>query len=149
MEAARDFRTTMDEDELNERVDWWRARAYNDPVESDVPPTGRRGREGPALRERSVVAVAKLRNRFADLDTRLREAHGEIARLEGELARWRARYRAAQRIDVPWLRRQVAYYCHPDRGGDGNLMTSVNVVFDFLERLQQPSFEPGQSRYGI
>jgi hypothetical protein len=31
------------------------------------------------------------------------------------------------------LRRQVAFHCHPDRGGDERLMQSLNALFDYLE----------------
>jgi hypothetical protein len=39
------------------------------------------------------------------------------------------------------LRRQVSFYCHPDRGGDDRVMQSLNALFDYLEcsaREQEP-----------
>ncbi len=31
------------------------------------------------------------------------------------------------------LRRQIVFYCHPDRGGDAILMRKLNAFFDALE----------------
>jgi hypothetical protein len=35
-------------------------------------------------------------------------------------------------FSVAALRRKVAFYCHPDRGGDSHVMEDVNVLFDAL-----------------
>jgi hypothetical protein len=39
----------------------------------------------------------------------------------------------------------VAYYCHPDRGGDADLMSKLNTLFDFLAVLVRPQEAQGGS----
>jgi hypothetical protein len=66
-----------------------------------------------------------------------------VAGLRAELDRTRAQLRHAQEIpkmkfsadQLTSLRRRVAFYCHPDRGGDVVLMRDLNTLFDVLEEL--------------
>lgn len=88
--------------------------------------------ESPSLGE----TITRLGTEFLHMKTSLREAQCEIARLRGELARLRFPKRRMPNADVAALRRQVAYHCHPDRGGDPELMSNLNTLFDFLERLE-------------
>ena len=55
-----------------------------------------------------------------------------IRGLKAELHTLRRFQRTLRTIDLPGLRRDVAFYCHPDRGGDGNVMRRVNLLFDSL-----------------
>ncbi len=86
----------------------------------------------PGRRHSLVEAVAKLQFEFSSMKTELRHAHSENTRLKGDLSRWRSRCRAMPESDIASLRRRVAFYCHPDRGGDDDLMSRMNTLFDFL-----------------
>ena len=83
-----------------------------------------------------VDTIAELGAEFSSLRVNLRIARGEIARLEGELARLRPIRRAMPELDYASLRRRVAYHCHPDRGGSADLMSRLNALFDFLEDVE-------------
>jgi hypothetical protein len=67
------------------------------------------------------------------LRNQLREAHGEISRLKKELRQVTAPRGVVDRAKLRALRRQLAFHCHPDRGGDERVMQSVNALFDYLE----------------
>jgi hypothetical protein len=79
--------------------------------------------------------IAKLGVEFSNMKSKLRAAHCEITRLKNELTRHRPGHQVAPRINLATLRRRVAYYCHPDRGGDTELMARLNTLFDFLDTL--------------
>jgi hypothetical protein len=89
----------------------------------------------PVRRQSIVEAVLKLRAEFSSMKNELHLVHCENAKLRGELARWRSRCRGMPELDLSALRRRVAYYCHPDRGGDADLMSKLNTLFDFLAVL--------------
>jgi hypothetical protein len=63
----------------------------------------------------------------------LHDARLEIRRLKDELGQRSAHPRIVGDIKLRTLRRQVAFYCHPDRGGDERLMQQINALFDDLE----------------
>jgi len=88
--------------------------------------------DSPSLGE----SITRLGTEFLHMKSSLREAQCEIARLRGELARLRLPRRRIPNSDMASLRRQVAYHCHPDRGGDAELMSNLNTLFDFLEHLE-------------
>lgn len=88
--------------------------------------------DAPSLGE----TITRLGTEFLHMKSSLREAKSEIARLRGELARLRLPRRRLPKADMASLRRQVAYHCHPDRGGDAELMSNLNTLFDFLENLE-------------
>jgi hypothetical protein len=67
------------------------------------------------------------------LRNQLREAHREISRLKKELRQATGPHLAIDRTKLRTLRRQVAFHCHPDRGGDERLMQHMNALFDSLE----------------
>ena len=81
-----------------------------------------------------IDAVTSVHTEFAHLKDELDAAHREIARLEQELILRRPRPNPIGDLDLPSLRRHVAFYCHPDRSGNGDLMRRLNVLFDYLEQ---------------
>jgi len=87
----------------------------------------------PQIRRRSLTeTIADLRVEFDNIKNELRSAYSEKDRLMGDLAKWRARYRTLPEMDLGKMRRRLAFYCHPDRGGDAALMSNVNQLFDLL-----------------
>ncbi len=89
----------------------------------------------PTLRD----AIAGVHNKLFDLKAELREAHQKIAVLKQELATNRPDFRTMPESNLSGLRRDVAFYCHPDRGGNDLLMRRLNVLFDYLrDTLDQP-----------
>lgn len=76
--------------------------------------------------------IARLWTEFTNVKRRLSEAHSEIHRLKDQLARQRPSVQPG--LDFGALRRRVAFYCHPDRGGDVALMSELNNLFDVLEQ---------------
>ena len=98
----------------------------------------------PAIRDHRtslIDAVANVHLEFAQMKDELRAAHREIARLKRSLSKRAARPLALPEGDLSSLRRNVAFHCHPDRSGDGELMRRLNVLFDYLEcsHQRQPS----------
>jgi hypothetical protein len=77
--------------------------------------------------------VGAFRRDMVRLRAELQEAHREIGRLKRELGQVPAAPPVAGKTKLRVLRRQVSFYCHPDRGGDENLMKSLNALFDYLE----------------
>lgn len=96
--------------------------------------SGSRSRRGQSLSD----AICSLRSEFSRMEDELRTTRSENSRLRGELARWRRRYRPQQKMDLAGLRRRVAFYCHPDRGGDAELMSRLNTLFDMLAAMWNP-----------
>ena len=80
-----------------------------------------------------VDTITELKREFARMQEELREAHGEINRLQRKLDRRGSLSRFAPEVDVESLRRKVAVCCHPDRGGDNELMSTMNMLLDLLE----------------
>lgn len=91
-----------------------------------------------------VETIATLNDQFANMRENLRDAHSEIDRLSDELHIWETLCRAIPDLDLASLRRQTAFRCHPDRGGDEQLMSSLNVLFDFFEGSKKLCFELAQ-----
>ena len=78
-----------------------------------------------------------MRLQYDLMKDELGDANDELARVRNKLAWFRARSRA---LDVPHLgklRREVAFHCHPDRGGDAEVMSKVNTLFDLLQRSRE------------
>lgn len=94
--------------------------------------------EKPKRRKSLSDAISILRNEFSRMKDELRTTHSENNRLRSELARWRLRCRPRQEMDLAGLRRRVAFYCHPDRGGDADLMSRLNTLFDLLAVMWRP-----------
>ncbi len=86
-----------------------------------------------------VESIVWLKRRFTEMEDELRRAESEVTRLRRELSRVRLQHEA--QVDVSHLRRRVAFYCHPDRGGDTELMARLNCMFDWVEALQRASAE--------
>jgi hypothetical protein len=99
----------------------------------------------PVHRQTIVEAVLKLRAEFSSIKDELHIVHSENTKLKGELARWQSRCRGAPELDLAMLRRQVSFYCHPDRGGDGDLMSKLNTLFDYLALMMCPQEAKGGS----
>ncbi len=78
-----------------------------------------------------VDAIAKLQFEFSSMKTELLQANSENAKLKGDLAKWQS-CRDLPESEIASLRRRVAFYCHPDRGGDSDLMSRLNTLFDAL-----------------
>jgi len=76
--------------------------------------------------------IAGVHDKLETLRGELREAREEIIALRRELA-MSAESRAIPQEELGSIRRQVSFYCHPDRGGNGLLMRRLNVIFDFLQ----------------
>ena len=86
-------------------------------------------------------AIANFKVEFNKIRSELRDVQCENTVLKEKLAHWRSRCANVPQIDVPSLRRQVAYYCHPDRGGSTVVMSRLNFIFDYLtllQKLEQP-----------
>lgn len=80
--------------------------------------------------------IADIGVEFSNMKSKLRAAHSEITKLKNELTRRRPQYQVSSKTDFATLRRRVAFYCHPDRGGDAELMSRLNTLFDFLDTLE-------------
>ena len=87
----------------------------------------------PTLRD----VIAGVHDKLSSLQEELRDAHEEIATLKDELST-STESRTIPQVDLGALRREVAFYCHPDRGGNGLLMRRLNVLFDHLQSSQTP-----------
>lgn len=83
-----------------------------------------------------VETIAQLRSEFINLRTELLKAHDENARLKSELDKSRQVTSDKSSFDLLSLRRRVAFCCHPDRGGDIELMKDINLLFDSLLQTQ-------------
>ena len=94
--------------------------------------------QAPVLNHRAslIDAITSVHVEFAHMKDELEAAHREIARLKQRLSPGRPPRNPIGDIDLPSLRRHVAFYCHPDRAGDGDLMRRLNVLFDYLEHSQ-------------
>jgi len=77
--------------------------------------------------------IADLRERFTSLQDEIDDLREENDALRGELERGSFEARQLQSVDLRALRRRVALYCHPDRGGSNQVMCDLNVLFDALE----------------
>ena len=83
-----------------------------------------------------VETIAQLRSEFVNLKTQLVKAQDENARLKSELEKSRQSSNNTSNFDLLSLRRRVAFRCHPDRGGDIELMKDINLLFDSLLHTQ-------------
>lgn len=81
-----------------------------------------------AANEQLRAANEQLRRDNEELAARLAAVTAERDRLR----RGRAAPASTCAVDVASLRRRVALHVHPDRGGDGELMRELNVLFDWL-----------------
>jgi hypothetical protein len=86
--------------------------------------------------------IASFHGQFVQMQVELDAARREIARLKKSLAERGATPLALPETNLSSLRRGVAFYCHPDRSGDGELMRRLNVLFDYLECSQQSQPAP-------
>ncbi len=93
-----------------------------------------------AARMKSVLAgislsgtITDLHIRFGNIKQELMHAKSEVRRLRKELARRPQTSLLLSLDELGALRRQVAFRCHPDRGGSGTLMQRLNVFFDSVE----------------
>jgi hypothetical protein len=84
-----------------------------------------------------VSAIRSLRDEFSTVAAELRDAQSEIARLRRELTCLRAANPTPSDLNLASLRREVTFACHPDRGGNEQVMCRVNVLFDHIERNRQ------------
>ena len=89
---------------------------------------------GPTSTSLSLVeTITDLRSRFTNMKDELQVAHCEIARLRNQLDSWNSLLQAMPELDLASLRRQTAFHCHPDRGGNAAVMCRLNTLFDFIE----------------
>lgn len=99
-----------------------------------VAARGRAGAGAPSLSQ----AIGALCQDAVRLRSELKRAQLEISRLRDQLAQRPARGAAPRSLEkrrIQLLRRQISFHCHPDRGGDGELMQRINELFDELETL--------------
>jgi len=90
----------------------------------------------PLGRPSLVESIAGLGAKFLAIRDELQNARIEIAKLKNKLAQLRNQREVLPVSDVAVLRRRIAYYCHPDRGGDVGLMREINILFDALENQE-------------
>ncbi len=76
--------------------------------------------------------IENLSSQFAGMRTALRDAQLELLRLRSRLNR-KCSHSSLDGLDLGALRRQIAFHCHPDRGGNEDLMARVNSLFDYLD----------------
>jgi hypothetical protein len=95
---------------------------------------------------RSIVdTITHLHREFANMKSELTGAHSEISRLQGELVNMTTHVQQFVDLDFAGLRREAAFYCHPDRGGNSSLMCKLNVLFDLLELVPEDVFAVAES----
>lgn len=90
-------------------------------------------------------AIMRLNAELVRMKSELNAATSEIIRLRRRLLRQPQRG-ALGAFDLGELRRGVAFYCHPDRAGDAQLMSRLNTLFDLLERCQRTNAEDHDDR---
>lgn len=79
------------------------------------------------------AAIAQVKSELSQMRDELQAARAEVARLKRTLG-WRTTHEHNfSQTNIRRLRREVALYCHPDRGGDLDVMRRVNSLFDDLE----------------
>ena len=106
-------------------------------------------REAEVIRMPNLVdTISELRQEFFRMKDELCEARREIRRLQGKLGRIQHLTEAMAAIDIDALRRKVACYCHPDRGGDGEVMSTINMVLDYLDSEERQPRRIGQRGKG-
>jgi len=76
--------------------------------------------------------VTQLRVDLCNMRKDLLDARCENVRLRRELTRLRSQKNVSSEFNIPSLRREVAFHCHPDRGGSTSLMSRLNTFFDHL-----------------
>lgn len=92
---------------------------------------------GAANLGRSLVdTISTLHADFRMIKGELAAAQQEIARLNRKLDNYEESAETLCALELTSLRRQVAYHCHPDRGGDSALMGRMNALFDMLQAAQ-------------
>jgi len=83
-----------------------------------------------------VNSIAKLRSEYSNIQNELRHVYDENNRLKNELEKSRSRHSGIPSLDLSSLRRRIAFLCHPDRGGDAELMKELNILLDFLAAIK-------------
>jgi hypothetical protein len=101
------------------------------------------------LADRAAQRAGELRESFARLDAQAVAAEREIERLQDALEMLRLRCEAALPGNLGALRRQLAFQCHPDRGGDPALMSKLNALFDGLLGLERTVVLRGASSSSV
>lgn len=96
-----------------------------------------------------VDTITELKGEFNRIQGELSQARDEISRLKRKLNSLRPLSKAMAEVDIDALRRKAAYYCHPDRGGDGDLMTFINVLLDVFETENVRSVRSADMEKGI
>jgi hypothetical protein len=91
--------------------------------------------------------IESIHVQLCSIRNELRQALRENSGLKQQVAGWRSRERKMADIDLATLRRRVAFYCHPDRGGDAELMSRLNALFDVLDGPAEPRIQNTQGAY--
>lgn len=99
----------------------------NTAIQQSVPPAG------PSL----VGTISSLCVDFRNMKVELQNALREVAALRREVSGLRSRQHKLSQLDVTALRRRMAFEHHPDRGGDPDLMTTLNAFLDTVESARQ------------
>lgn len=92
-----------------------------------------------------VDTVSRLCTEFSAIQKELEDARSENDKLKNELKRWRSKWNTLPRVDTSSLRRSVAFFVHPDKGGDTEIMSKLNVIFDFINGIEAPQKAVGDA----
>jgi len=85
---------------------------------------------GASLRD----TIADVRGDLSTMRLELAEARAENHRLRAQMERQSTRRSPLRSGELAALRRAVAFHCHPDRGGDDQVMRQLNALFDHLQQ---------------
>ena len=80
-----------------------------------------------------IETITELKREFGRMQEELRDKDVEIERLKHQLKKRPVVSQAASEVDIESVRRKIASFCHPDRGGDNELMSTVNMLLDLFD----------------
>ena len=95
-------------------------------------------------RSQLAATIERFRSEFSCIRSELQLARTENSQLRREIAFLRTQCKTIPNTDISSLRRGVAYYCHPDRGGDASLMAKLNTLFDMISSIQTTNSNANQ-----
>ncbi len=83
-----------------------------------------------------IETITELKREFGRMQEELREKDAEIERLKCRLEKRTPVSQAVSEVDIESVRRKIASFCHPDRGGDTELMSTVNMLLDLFDEQE-------------
>ncbi len=93
-----------------------------------------------------IDTITELKREFGRMQEELREKDAEIERLKRQLKKRTPVAQAVSEIDIESVRRRIASFCHPDRGGDNELMSTVNMLLDLFDEEERGAEQLVNSR---